>query len=190
MKPSVISISGNWIGQTSILSGFSGGVGITAGTSWQNAGGLPGITHRPVSRPSARHRGGSAGPLLPKVPDLLERIDLVMETPDALHIVNFKTSRGRRSADQVAEPSGQLLLYSQLADCAPRGPGGRGRLCRSSSWRRRRERADPARCECLFRNAIDEWRTMGRTHPQGVASDSDAGILVCYLFRLRPPFSQ
>lgn len=54
-------------------------------------------------------------PLLPNVPDLLGRIDLAMETQDALQIVDFKTSRCRWSADQVSDSSGQLLLYSQLA---------------------------------------------------------------------------
>ncbi len=55
------------------------------------------------------------GSLLPDTPDLLGRIDLVLETSDSLNIVDFKTSRSRWSAEQVAESSGQLLLYSQLA---------------------------------------------------------------------------
>ncbi len=45
----------------------------------------------------------------------LSRIDLALETSDSLNIVDFKTSRSRWSAEQVAESSGQLLLYSQLA---------------------------------------------------------------------------
>jgi len=54
-------------------------------------------------------------PLIAGTPDLLGRIDLALETSDSLNIVDFKTSRSRWSAEQVAESSGQLLLYSQLA---------------------------------------------------------------------------
>ena len=54
-------------------------------------------------------------PLIAGTPDLLGRIDLALETYDSLNIVDFKTSRSRWSAEQVAESSGQLLLYSQLA---------------------------------------------------------------------------
>lgn len=55
------------------------------------------------------------GSLVPGIPDLLGRIDLALETSDRLRIVDFKTSRSRWSAEQVAESSGQLLLYSPLA---------------------------------------------------------------------------
>ena len=54
-------------------------------------------------------------PLIAGTPDLLGRIDLALETSDALNIIDFKTSRSRWSTEQVAESSGQLLLYSQLA---------------------------------------------------------------------------
>jgi len=54
-------------------------------------------------------------PLIQGMPDLLGRIDLALETSDTLRIIDFKTSRCRWSVEQVAESSGQLLLYNQLA---------------------------------------------------------------------------
>lgn len=55
------------------------------------------------------------GTIVPGVPDLLARIDLIVETTDALVITDFKTSRSRWSAAQVEDQAEQLLLYSELA---------------------------------------------------------------------------
>jgi CRISPR/Cas system-associated exonuclease Cas4 (RecB family) len=55
------------------------------------------------------------GPLVSGLPDLLARIDLLIETDDALVLTDLKTSRSRWSRDHVADASGQLLLYSELA---------------------------------------------------------------------------
>jgi putative RecB family exonuclease len=55
------------------------------------------------------------GELIPGVPDLLARIDLLTTTSDAMVITDFKTSRSRWSQNQAENSSSQLLLYSELA---------------------------------------------------------------------------
>ena len=55
------------------------------------------------------------GDLIPGVPDLLARIDLITTTDDALVITDFKTARSRWSQDQADNSADQLLLYSELA---------------------------------------------------------------------------
>lgn len=60
------------------------------------------------------------GELVPGIPDLLARVDLITDAPDALVISDWKTSRSRWSREQVDESAEQLLLYSELAqDFAP-----------------------------------------------------------------------
>jgi CRISPR/Cas system-associated exonuclease Cas4 (RecB family) len=54
------------------------------------------------------------GPLIPDVPDLLARVDLLVESGDELTITDFKTARSRWSTDQVEEAAEQLLLYANL----------------------------------------------------------------------------
>lgn len=54
------------------------------------------------------------GELLPGVPDLLARVDLIVETDDALAVTDFKTARSTWSADHVSDLSSQLLLYHEL----------------------------------------------------------------------------
>jgi putative RecB family exonuclease len=55
------------------------------------------------------------GELIPGVPDLLARIDLLTTTSDALVITDFNTARSRWSRNQAENSSSQLLLYSELA---------------------------------------------------------------------------
>ena len=55
------------------------------------------------------------GELIPGVPDLLARIDLLTTTSDALVITDFKTARSRWSQNQAENSASQLLLYSELA---------------------------------------------------------------------------
>jgi len=55
------------------------------------------------------------GAIASELPDLLARIDLIVETTDALNVIDFKTSRSRWSSDQAASAGEQLLLYSELA---------------------------------------------------------------------------
>jgi putative RecB family exonuclease len=54
------------------------------------------------------------GSIIPGVPDLLGRIDLLIDTDDAVIITDFKTSRSRWSRDQAEDSAEQLLLYSEL----------------------------------------------------------------------------
>jgi CRISPR/Cas system-associated exonuclease Cas4 (RecB family) len=54
------------------------------------------------------------GSIIPGVPDLLGRIDLLIETDDAVVITDYKTSRSRWSRDQAEDSAEQLLLYSEL----------------------------------------------------------------------------
>jgi CRISPR/Cas system-associated exonuclease Cas4 (RecB family) len=55
------------------------------------------------------------GELVPGCPDLLARVDLLIETEDALIVQDFKTSRNAWSHDHVVDSAPQLLLYSELA---------------------------------------------------------------------------
>jgi putative RecB family exonuclease len=47
-------------------------------------------------------------------PDLLARLDLLIETDDAVVVTDFKTSRSRWSQEQADQAGEQLLLYSEL----------------------------------------------------------------------------
>ena len=61
------------------------------------------------------------GPVIADCPDLLGRIDLLVETRDELIVTDLKTSRSRWSAEQACDQAGQLLLYSELVrPLAPR----------------------------------------------------------------------
>lgn len=53
--------------------------------------------------------------LLPGVPKLLGRLDLVVDEGTEVVITDFKTSRARWTEGQVREHAPQLLLYHQLA---------------------------------------------------------------------------
>lgn len=55
------------------------------------------------------------GELIPGVPDLLARIDLLTTTSDTLVVTDFKTARSRWSQSQAENSADQLLLYSELA---------------------------------------------------------------------------
>jgi len=63
------------------------------------------------------------GSIIPGVPDLLGRIDLLVETDDAVVITDLKTSRSRWPREQAEDASEQLLLYSELVkDLVPGKP--------------------------------------------------------------------
>ena len=51
------------------------------------------------------------GPVILGLPDLLGRIDLIVEKSDAWVIHDWKTSRSRWNTDQVHDAAEQLLLY-------------------------------------------------------------------------------
>lgn len=79
-----------------------------------------------LARPEGRLVGVEEelrGELTPEVPELLARIDLLMETDSELSVTDFKSSRSRWSAEQVADAGEQLLLYGSLArELAPQKP--------------------------------------------------------------------
>lgn len=53
--------------------------------------------------------------VVPGCPDLLARVDLIVESEEALTVVDLKTARSRWSQAQVDSSAEQLLLYSELA---------------------------------------------------------------------------
>ena len=55
------------------------------------------------------------GELVPGVPDLLARVDLLVDDGDGLILTDLKTARSRWSDSQVRDSAGQLLLYHELA---------------------------------------------------------------------------
>ena len=63
------------------------------------------------------------GQIVMNCPDILGRLDLVVETTDELIVTDLKTAKSRWSQDQVEESSGQLLLYSELARSLARANG-------------------------------------------------------------------
>ncbi len=84
------------------------------------------------------------GSTVPGCPDLLGRVDLLLESPAAVTIVDLKTSRSRWSAEQVDDQAEQLLLYSELSagscpashcDCSSRSsPRPRNRASSCTKW--------------------------------------------------------
>lgn len=61
------------------------------------------------------------GPIVAGCPDLLGRVDLIVEADDAVVITDLKTARSKWSRSQVEESAGQLYLYHELSkSLAPR----------------------------------------------------------------------
>lgn len=54
------------------------------------------------------------GVVVPGIPDFVARLDLVVETESALHVIDFKTARRAWCADHVADAAPQLHLYREL----------------------------------------------------------------------------
>lgn len=77
----------------------------------------------PLAHPPGRIIGVEEelrGNVVAGCPDLLGRIDLIMETADELVVTDLKTSRSRWSREQANDSAGQLLLYHELVrDFAP-----------------------------------------------------------------------
>lgn len=60
------------------------------------------------------------GAIIPGLPDILARVDLIVETLDELVVSDWKTSRTKWTQENVDESAEQLILYSELArDFAP-----------------------------------------------------------------------
>lgn len=53
-------------------------------------------------------------PVLADCPDLLARLDLVVETEEAIVVIDFKTARSRWSTADVQAAEGQLIVYHEL----------------------------------------------------------------------------
>jgi putative RecB family exonuclease len=53
-------------------------------------------------------------PVIANCPDLLARLDLMVESEDAILITDFKTSRARWSAAETDANEGQLLIYHEV----------------------------------------------------------------------------
>ncbi|MFO0871285.1 MAG: PD-(D/E)XK nuclease family protein [Pirellulales bacterium] len=84
-------------------------------------------------------------PLIPGLPDILGRIDLIVETDEALKIVDLKTARTRWSTEQAERSGEQLMLYAALAkDLVPGKPihwsSPLSRRRPTRSWKRSRSR--------------------------------------------------
>ena len=54
------------------------------------------------------------GELIPGLPDLLGRVDLLLETDEHVIIQDFKTARSAWSSEKAEESAEQLLLYGDL----------------------------------------------------------------------------
>jgi hypothetical protein len=54
------------------------------------------------------------GSLVPGVPDLLARLDLVIDTGRDLRVIDFKTAKSRWGSAKIADAAPQLWLYSEL----------------------------------------------------------------------------
>ena len=53
-------------------------------------------------------------PLIADCPDLFARLDLMVESEDALLVTDFKTARSRWSTAEANASEGQLLIYHEL----------------------------------------------------------------------------
>jgi putative RecB family exonuclease len=72
----------------------------------------------PAAQPGGRILGVEEtlrGEFIPGMPDLLGRVDLIVEAEDALVIADWKSSRSKWSAAQVEDATEQLLCYAALA---------------------------------------------------------------------------
>ncbi len=63
------------------------------------------------------------GQLIPGCPDVLARVDLLIDVGEELVVTDFKTSRSRWNQSQANDSAEQLLLYSELVkELAPGKP--------------------------------------------------------------------
>jgi len=63
------------------------------------------------------------GPVVPGCPDVLGRVDLIVDTGSKLVVSDWKTARSRWSQEQAEDAAEQLILYAELAkDFAPGKP--------------------------------------------------------------------
>jgi CRISPR/Cas system-associated exonuclease Cas4 (RecB family) len=63
------------------------------------------------------------GPVVAGCPDILGRVDLIVDRGNSLVVSDWKTARNRWTAEQTEDAAEQLLLYAELAkDFAPGKP--------------------------------------------------------------------
>ncbi|MEX2215167.1 MAG: PD-(D/E)XK nuclease family protein [Phycisphaeraceae bacterium] len=63
------------------------------------------------------------GCLKASLPDVVARVDAIWLDRQAMHVIDFKTSRSRWNADKVNESADQLLLYHHMAQSMSRHTG-------------------------------------------------------------------
>ena len=70
-----------------------------------------------VAQPNGRVLGVEEelrAPIIDGIPDVLARLDLLVQSDDALTVTDFKTAKTSWSADQTTDSAEQLLLYADL----------------------------------------------------------------------------
>lgn len=129
----------------------------------------------PLARPGGTIIGVEEelrGPIVDGIPDLLGRLDLLINTDDGLAVIDFKTSRSRWGAAKVADATPQLLLYSELA--TPLADNKPLRLAfavltktKSPSFALHAVAYDPERMEHLRSMVAQIWRAIraGNSYP-------------------------
>jgi putative RecB family exonuclease len=133
---------------------------------------LTAFSNSDVARPKGRILAveeSLRGSVIPGLPDLLGRVDLIVEEPEELVISDWKTSRARYSQDQIEDSTEQLLLYSELArDFAP---GKRVKLefavltkTKETSIDRHSSPADPLRVDRIKRIVERVWQSIENEH--------------------------
>ena len=78
---------------------------------------LQAFLNGPLSRPTGAVIGIEEeyqAPVIADCPDLFARLDLMVESEDALLVTDFKTSRSRWSSAETNASEGQLLIYHEL----------------------------------------------------------------------------
>jgi len=109
------------------------------------------------------------GAVIPGLPDLLGRVDLIVETPEALVVSDWKTSRSKWSEGQVKESAEQLLLYTELARDFASGKPLRIEFSvltktREVSLERHGLAVDPARVDRTKRVVARVWKAIAGQH--------------------------
>ena len=109
------------------------------------------------------------GPVSPECPDLLARVDLLVDAGDELVVTDLKTARSRWSNQQAEDSGEQLLLYSELAKDLL--PGKRLRLqflvvtkATSPVVESHSVVVDPARIERTKRVVEQTWKAIQAGH--------------------------
>ena len=85
---------------------------------------LTAFQQSPVSRPTGHIVAVEEelrGPIIPGCPDILGRVDLIVEDTDALVVADWKTARARWSREQAIDASEQSCFTGNWPRTSPRG---------------------------------------------------------------------